>query len=85
MHADETREAENLVARRSPLGWIVFGAASGQRQAVNKVLHFQLSSPVDMTNVWTTEAMRVSPKSSGCNPEKLSPIELLEKKIIDNS
>ena len=84
MHAGETREAENLVARRSPLGWIVFGAASGQRQTV-KVLHVQLSSPVDMTDFWTTEAMGVSPKSCGCNPEKLSPIEQLEKKIIENS
>ena len=85
MHAGETREAENLVARRSPLGWIVFGAASDQRQTVNKVLHVQLSSPVDMTDFWTTEAMGVSPKSCGCNPEKLSPIEQLEKKIIENS
>ena len=85
MHAGETREAENRVARRSPLGWIVFGAASDQRQAVNKVLHVQLSSPVDMTDFWTTEAMGVPPKSCGCNPEKLSPIEQLEKKIIENS
>ena len=85
MHAGETREADNLVARRSPLGWVVFGAANGQRQAVNKVLHVQLSSPVDMTDFWTTESMGVSSKSCECSSENLSPIELHEKKIIENS
>ena len=85
MHAGETREVENLIARRSPLGWVIFGAANGQQQAVNKVLHIQLSSPVDMTDFWTTEAMGVSAKSCECNSEKLSPIEQHEKKIIENS
>ena len=87
MHAGETREADNLVARRSPLGWVVFGAANGQRQAVNKVLHVQLSSPVDMNDFLAIdhEAMGVSSKSCECNSENLSPIELHEKKIIENS
>ena len=85
MHAGETREADNLVACRSPLGWVVFGAANGQRQAVNKALHVQSSSPVDMTDFWTTEATGVSSKSCECNSENLSPIELHEKKSIENS
>jgi hypothetical protein len=84
MHTSETKEAENPVARRSPLGWVVFGATSGY-QRVNKVLHVQLTNPVDMTDFWTTEAMGVTTKSCKCNPEKLSPIELREKKIIEDS
>ncbi len=49
------------------------------------MLNVQLSSPVDMTDVWTTESMGVSAKSCKCNPEKLSPIEQHEKKIIEDS
>jgi hypothetical protein len=71
MHTGETKEAENLVARRSPLGWVVFGATSGYQRRVNKVLHVQLTNPVDMTDFWTTEAMGVTAKLCKCNPEKL--------------
>ena len=85
MHTGETKEAENLVARRSPLGWVVFGATSGYQRRVNKVLHVQLTNPVDMTDFWTTEAMGVTTKSCMCNPEKFSPIEIREKKIIEDS
>ena len=85
MRTGETKEAENLVARRSPLGWVVFGATSGYERRVNKVLHVQLTNPVDMTDFLTTEAMGVTTKSCKCNPEKLSPIELREKKIIEDS
>ena len=74
MHTGETKEAENLVARRSPLGCVVFGATSGYQRRVNKVLHVQLTNPVDMTDFWTTEAMGVTMKLCKCNPEKLSPI-----------
>ena len=85
MHTGETREAENLVARRSPLGWVVFGATNGCQGNVNKVLSVQLSRPVDITDFWTTEAMGVSAKSCECDAEKLSPIERREKKIIEDS
>jgi hypothetical protein len=85
MHTGETKEAENPVARRSPLGWVVFGATSGYQGRVNKVLHVQLTNPVDMTDFWTTEAMGVTTKLCKCNPEKLSPIEIHEKKIIEDS
>jgi hypothetical protein len=85
MHTGETKEAENLVVRRSPLGWFVFGAISGYQRRVNKVLHVQLTNTVDMTDFWTTEAMGVTTESCKCNPEKLSPTELREKKIIEDS
>lgn len=85
MHTGETREAENLVARWSPLGWVVFGATNGCQGNVNRVLSVQLSRPVDITDFWTTEAMGVSPKSCECDAEKLSPIERREKKIIEDS
>ena len=84
MHTSETKEAEDLGARRSPLGWVVFGATSGYQRRVNKVLHVQLTNPVDMTDFWTTEAMGVTTKLCKCNPEKLSPIEIHEKKIIED-
>ena len=40
MHTNETKEAANFIARRSPLGL-------ERKGEVNKVLHVQLSSPVD--------------------------------------
>jgi hypothetical protein len=85
MHTGETKEAENLVARLSPLGWVVFGATTGYQRRVNKELHIQLTNPVDMTDLWTTEAIGVTTKSCKCNPEKISPIQLREKKIIEDS
>jgi hypothetical protein len=85
MHTGETKEAENLVARLSPLGCVVFGATTGYQRRVNKELHIQLTNPVDMTDLWTTEAIGVTTKSCKCNPEKISPIELREKKIIEDS
>ena len=63
----------------------MFGAANGCHNKTNRVLFVQLSNPIDMTDFWTTEAMAVSTKSCKCNPEKLSPIELREKKIIEDS
>ena len=85
MHTGETREAGNLVARHSPIGWGVFGAAPGNRTQVNKVLNVRLSSPVDMTEFWTTEAMSVAAKTCKCNLNKMSPIEQREKTIIEES
>ena len=85
MHTGETREAGNLVARHSPIGWVVFGVAPGNRTQVNKVLNVRLSSPVDMTEFWTTEAMGVAAKTCKCNLDKMSPIEQREKTIIEES
>ena len=85
LHTGETRGAGNLVARHSPLGLVVFGAASGQQLGTSRVNHVKLAAPVDLTEFWSTEAMGVSVKPCFCEPDKLSPIERKEAKIIEDS
>lgn len=60
LHTGEIREAGGPVARHSPLGWVVFIATAGQRAEANKVNHIKFTTPVDMTDLWTTEPMGVS-------------------------
>ena len=85
MHIGETREVGNLVARHSPLGWVIFGPTPGGHAKSSRILHVSLSSPVDMTDFWTTEAMGVATKVCTCKPEKQSPIDLKEAMVIEQS
>ena len=75
LHTGETREAGNMVARHSPLGWVVFGAVPGKQSEASHVYHIKLETPVDMTDFWTTESMGVSVKTCNCETGKLSQIE----------
>ncbi|XP_028415610.1 uncharacterized protein LOC114538968 [Dendronephthya gigantea] len=84
-HTGETREASNLVARQSPLGWVVFGATSEKSDNVNQVFHIKCSNPIDMSDFWTTESMGVEGKTCSCESKKLSPVEAYEAKIIEES
>jgi len=54
----------------------VFGAVRGQ-----SCYHIKLETPVDMTDIWTTERMDVSVKPCGCEAGKLSQIEREEERI----
>ena len=75
----------NLVARHSPLGWLVFGATQGSVAPVNKVLCVRVSAPVEMNEFWSTESMGVEIKSCTCEAEKLTQVEREEGKIIEDS
>ncbi|XP_030845028.1 uncharacterized protein LOC115918187 [Strongylocentrotus purpuratus] len=57
LHTGRTRQAEKLVARKSPIGWVVFGPNQSS-SATSRVLHVQLASPVDL------------PVSDFCNIER---------------
>ena len=57
MHTGEIKQVGNLVARHSPLGWLVFGATHSKPAAVNKVLKVGVSTPVEMNEFWSTESM----------------------------
>ena len=71
LHTSETREAANLIARQSPLGWVVFGATPGRNPQVSQVFNVKVPTPIDMTDFWTTETMGVAAKSSACQADKL--------------
>ena len=85
LHTGETRGTGNMVARHSPLGWVVFGAVPGKQSEASHVYHIKLETPVDMTDFWTTESMGVSVKPCSCDAGKLSQIEREEAKIIEES
>ena len=86
LHIGETRQQGDLVARHSPLGWVLFGATHGENLS-NRVFHIKtlVSPTVDMADFWSTESMGVSVKACSCESEKLSPIEAQEGRIIEES
>ena len=81
LHTSETKQSGHLVGRNSPLGWVVFGAASGKIQQANSVLLVSYSTPVDLSNCWTTEAMGVAVKPCICSADKLTQLEREETRI----
>ena len=85
MHTGETRQAGHLVARKCPLGWVVFGGTSQDAPEVSRTLHVKYTSPVDLTDFWTTEAMVVAITLCLCPANKLSQIEREEAKKIESS
>ncbi|XP_063959312.1 uncharacterized protein LOC135154982 [Lytechinus pictus] len=53
------RERGHLVAKRTPLGWVVFGGKPGQKGG--NVLNVQvIRNPIDLQDFWTTESMGVA-------------------------
>ena len=85
LHTGETKEVQNLVARNSPLGWVIFGMSPGSESQVNKVYHLKFLSPVDITDFWKTESMGVDVRPCVCEADRLSQIEREEAKIIEDS
>ena len=84
LHTGETRKFDNLIARHSPLGWVVFGAIPGQ-SASTHVYHIKLEAPIDLAAFWSTESMGVVVKACTCEAEKLSQVEREEAKVIEDS
>ena len=77
---------EKLAVRRSPLGWVVFGAGTEGITIRNKhVLHVRLTSLIDLTDFWETESMGVASSSCKCPQVKMSVGEQRELKLIEES
>ena len=75
MHTGETRQIGNLVARHSPLGWVLFGATPGRKPEVDvQVLYVGFHPQLDMREFWSTESMVVEVKPCLCEADKLSQL-----------
>jgi len=85
MHTGETRQAGHLVARHSPLGWVIFGATQGDARETNSILYVKYTTPVDLADFWTMETMGVAVTPCLCTTDKLSQIEREEAKVIESS
>ena len=85
MHSGETKQVDHLMARHSPLGWVIFGARPGETSGATPILHVKYATPVDLAAFWTTEAMGVNVKPCVCIEDKLSQAERDEAKVIAES
>ena len=85
MHTGEVRQVGNLIARHSPLGWLVFGNKSNSHIGTNKILLVGISKPVEMSKFESTESMGVQAEECFCKSEKLSQVEREEAKVIETS
>ena len=85
MHAGETIQVDQLLARKSPLGWVVFGGKPEQICDVTSILHVKYASPIELTDFWATETMGVAVKPCVCDADKLSQTEREEAKLIEES
>ena len=80
MHTGESKRFGSVVARHSPLGWLLFGATPGAQQT-SRVFHVQYTKPVDLTDFWTSETMGVRQPLNDIT--ELSKIEQEEAKLIE--
>ena len=87
LHTGPTKQKDHIVARKSPLGWVLFGNKSGTATAgeATRVLHVKFTAPVDISEFWKTESMGVLVKPCVCEADKLSQVEREEKVLIDKS
>ena len=85
MHTGETRQALHLVARKFPLGWVVSGGTSQDAPETSRTFHVKYTSPVDLTDFWTTEAIGVTIAPCLCPTNKLCQIERKGAKTVQSS
>ena len=85
MHTGQTRQAGELVARQTPLGWVVFGGSSGNVGPANRILFVKHATPVDLSDFWKTESMGAEVRPCVCEADKLSQVEREEAEIISKS
>ena len=85
MHTGETKQSGQLVARKTPLGWVLFGGSSSGTETANQIYHVAYATPVELNDFWKTEVMEVKVKPCICDADKLSQIEREEAEIISSS
>jgi hypothetical protein len=85
-HVGETKVRNSLVARNSPLGWVVFGSnAEGVMPDLKQILHIRVATPVDLTSFWTTESMGVAASPCTCKEAEMSAAERAVLNEIEES
>ncbi|XP_030843375.1 uncharacterized protein LOC580152 [Strongylocentrotus purpuratus] len=82
LHAGEVRVVGGCAARKSAVGWVVFGTTQREAENRTRVLHVKLASPVDLTDFWKIESGGVNPTSCQCTQSGLTKQEAEEERII---
>ena len=80
------KQVDYIVARKSPLGWVLFGSKpEWSTSETMQVLFVSKKTSVDLTEFWTTESMGVEVIPCVCEADKLSQVEREEKIMIEQS
>ncbi|XP_048590228.1 uncharacterized protein LOC116612667 isoform X2 [Nematostella vectensis] len=85
LHTGPSKQSDKLVARNTPLGWVVFGGSAADTEKVSQVYHVALAPHLDLATSWKTESMGVEVKPCVCEADKLSQVEREETEVISNS
>ena len=87
MHTGPMKQVEHLVARKFPLGWVIFGNSTSRDldNVTITVLQVKKINPVDLSDFWTTESMGVQIDPCVCDATKLSQLDREEKIVLENS
>ena len=85
MHTGQTGQAGKVVARKTPLGWVLSGGSLGNVQLASRILFVKHAMPVNLSNFWKTESMGVDVKPCVCEAEKSSQVEREEAEVINQS
>ena len=75
LHMGTSRKIGDIVARKSEIGWVLFGGKRNSPGDPCRVLHISVATEVEMSRFWTTESMGVRAPSCNCVPDNLSPSE----------
>lgn len=85
MHIGKTKQSGKLVARNTPLGWVVFGGSLDDSKPISAIYHVSFAAPVELPQFWRTETMGVEVKPCVCGADNLTQMEREEAEIISNS
>ncbi|XP_071480638.1 uncharacterized protein [Diadema antillarum] len=83
MHSGETCQSGNVVVRRSPIGWVVFGGSGVNQQNPRRILHVQISPPVDLSDFRVQLNLQLLQKG-GKPMESSIPMEKGPRDLPDN-
>ncbi|XP_072171963.1 uncharacterized protein [Diadema setosum] len=85
LHTGEVREAGRCTARKSPVGWVIFGTTPNDAVHGHAVPHVKLAGPVDLTEFWTVETEGIQSEACYCKETGMSHQKAVEEQLIRSS
>ena len=85
LHMGMIKRIGGMVARKSDIGWVIFGGQKDHENDTYRVLNICISPTIDMSEFWSTEALGVRAPNCSCKPEDISPSESQVKQQMENS
>ena len=83
LHSGEIREVGNCAARKSPVGWVVFGTMPNNTAHSHAVLHVKLTGSVVLPDCLTVETEEIKSDSCHCEQTDFTRQEVVEDELVD--